>query len=67
MGSTIPDTPYHPDRGDCAMPAILPPRVASYRCLKCCVEWRAVAGPANCPACGHPYVDWLDAAGTAQR
>lgn len=35
-------------------------RHAVYRCLNCQAEWVADPFPADCPDCGHVYVQWLN-------
>lgn len=35
-------------------------RKAVYRCLRCESEWVADPFPADCPECGHVYVQWLN-------
>ena len=33
---------------------------AAYMCLGCKFSWKGLAGPTECPMCGHIYIKWLN-------
>ena len=38
-----------------------PPRLgAEYECAECRHRWTGEAGPVTCPACGSPWVAWIN-------